>query len=475
MTDDTAYFESKGFKAILQKYEEAVKSGQSIYMDADDLADIADYYQYHGRQDDASRAIDLALKYNPDATGPLLYKGREALAANDLETAREYAERIQAADALEGAYFQGEVMICEGKAEEADQFFLNYIEEVMPDEYIDYVYDVANLFFDYSIFDKAFEWMTRSQGDNSDDFKELMGRTLFGLGKYQDSERIFNELIDHNPYSTRYWNALASAQFMREDYGAAITSSEFAIAINPNDAESILSKANSLYSMDNYEEALSYFEKYSEQMPDDDFGYLHQGTCLINLGKYEEATRILTKGEEAAKEDSPYLPEICQELAFAYGELHLPESALYYIDKTLSMECDHVNMEIIRGHVLLANERLEEAEEAFKQALRLSENALKTMLRIIVSLYDNHYINSSYHLLKRFFRQVDKDWNEGYSYLVLCCMEMKKEEEALRYLKIAMEKNPQEAKTVLGPYFPKDMAPEDYYDYMSNQIRKDPT
>ena len=470
MTEDQAYFESKGFRKILEQYEESVQEGHSIYMDADDLADIADYYQYNGRPEDANRAIDLALEYNPEAVGPLLYKAREALSLHDFDTAREYAEQILAVDQQEALYLQGEILINEGKVEEADDFFREQMREVMSDEQMDYVYDVANIFSDYNVYDKAFEWMTRSQGDDSDDFKELMARTLFGLGKYKDSERIFNELIDHDPYSIRYWNALASAQFMNEDYNAAITSSEYAIAIDPHDAESILSKANSLYSLGNYESALTYFERYSEVMPEDEFGFLHQGTCLINLGKYSEAQQVLEQAEYLADDDSPYLPEICQELAFAYSEMHKPESALYYIDKTQDMDCDHVNMEIIRGHIHLANQNPEEAEEAFKEALRMSDNSPKTMLRIIVSLYDNRYIKTSYLLLKNFFRHVEKDWNEGYSYMALCCMDMKKTDEFLSYLKIATNRNPKEAKTVLGCYFPEDMAPQDYYDYMSDKI-----
>lgn len=469
MTEDQAYFESKGFRKILEQYEESVQEGHSIYMDADDLADIADYYQYNGRPEDANRAIDLALEYNPEAVGPLLYKAREALSLHDFDTAREYAEQILAFDQQEALYLQGEILINEGKVEEADDFFREQMREVMSDEQMDYVYDVANIFSDYNVYDKAFEWMTRSQGDDSDDFKELMARTLFGLGKYKDSERIFNELIDHDPYSIRYWNALASAQFMNEDYHGAITSSEYAIAIDPHDAESILSKANSLYSLGNYESALTYFERYSEVMPEDEFGFLHQGTCLINLGKYSEAQQVLEQAEYLA-DDSPYLPEICQELAFAYSEMHKPESALYYIDKTQDMDCDHVNMEIIRGHIHLANQNPKEAEEAFKEALRMSDNSPRTMLRIIVSLYDNRYIKTSYLLLKNFFRHVEKDWNEGYSYMALCCMDMKKTDEFLSYLKIATNRNPKEAKTVLGCYFPEDMAPQDYYDYMSDKI-----
>ena len=472
MTDDTAYFESKEFQNILNKYETSVKSEHAIYMDADDLADIADYYHYNGRDEEANEAIELALTYNPEAVGPLLYKAREALSRGDYEDAEDYASRIEAVDSQEAVYLKGEIMISQGKVDEANDYFRQKMDEIMPDELTDYVYDVANVFSDYNIHNIAFEWIARSQGDDSDDFKELMARTLFGLGKYQDSERIFNELIDHNPYSTRYWNALASAQFMREDYHAAITSSEFAIAIDPNDADGLLSKANSLYNLENFETALSYFQKYSEKIPNDEFGFLHQGTCLINLGRFEDAISILEKAEEVASPESQYMPDIFQELAFAYSELHQPDTAIYYLDKTDNLDCDHINIQIIRGHVYLANKRQKEAESTFRKALVDSGNSPKVMLRIIVSLYDNQYLRSSYMLLKSFFKYMDDDWKDGYAYMALCCLDMKKDDEFLHYLKLACEKNPKEARTVLGSYFPKGTEPKDYYDYMINKLSK---
>lgn len=472
MTDDQAYFKSEGFLNLLKQYEASVESGQPIYMDADDLADIADYYQYNGRLDDADTAINLALEYNPDAVGPLLYKAREALSRKDFDTARAYAERIQAVDHQEALYFEGEILISEGKIEEADELFREQMKEVMTDELMDYVYDVASLFSDYNIFDKAFEWAARSQGDNSDDFKELMARTLFGLGKYKDSERIFNELIDHDPYSTRYWIALASAQFMNEDYHSAITSSEYAIAIDPNDAESVLAKANSLYNLEDYEQAFTFYQRYSQMVDDDEFGYLHQGTSLINLGRFEEATHVLELAEQLAEDGSPYMAEIYQELSFAYSELHQSDRAIYYIDKTKDLDCDHVNMEIIRGHILLADERRGEAEKTFRNALKLSDNSPHTMLRIIVSLYDNRYVHSSYILLKSFLKQAVGDWKDGYSYMALCCMDLNKEEEFLHYLKLASEKNPKEAKMVLGHLFPEGTSPADYYDFMIKELNK---
>ena len=471
-SEDLAYFDSEEFRTILSQYEESVESEHPIYIDADDLADIADYYQYNGFPEKARIAVDLALEYNPDAVGPLLFKAREAIMANDFETAKEYAERIEAVDTMEAVYLKGEMMICEGKTEEADQYFIEQMKDITTDELMDYVYDVANIFSDYDLHDKAFQWMVRSQGDNSDSFKELMAHTLFGLGKYKDSERIFNELIDHNPYSIHYWNALASAQFMREDYSAAITSSEYAIAIDPKDPDSLMSKANCLYNLQNYEEALNYFQRYSEQMPDDEFGYLYQGTCLINLERYQEAVKLLDKALEIALPDSQYLPEIYQELAFGHSELKEPETALYYLEETQALDCDHTNMEIIKGHILLANKRPEDAADAFREALRLSGDSPRTMLRIIVSLYDNQYIQTSYIFLKHLLSDMGDEWNEGFSYMALCCRDLGKGKEFLHYLKLASEKNPKEARTILGGLFPSGLDPKEYYQYILNQTNK---
>ena len=278
-------------------------------------------------------------------------------------------------------------------------------------------------------------------------------------------------MLDHNPYSKVYWNALANAQFMSEDYSASIASSEYAIAIDPNDAESILTKANGLYHLENFEEALSYFEKYSEKNNSDEFGYLHQGTCLINLGRFSEAIDRLLLAEKKAPADSQYLPEIYQELAFANSELKQPEIALHYLDKTESLDCDHIDMEVIRGHILVANKRLKEAENVWKNIITKSDNMPKTMLRIIVSLYDNRYVSESYKLFKRFFNFVDDNWNDGYSYMALCCWDLKHYDEFQDYLKEAVERNPKEVKMVLGHLFPADMKVTEYQKFIEESLK----
>ena len=109
--EDLEFFNSEDFQEILKKYEESVKSGHPIYMDADDLADVADYYQFNERLEEAEEAISLAIQYNPQAVGPMLYRSREALAVKDFETARNYASQIKVVDALEALFLEGEILI----------------------------------------------------------------------------------------------------------------------------------------------------------------------------------------------------------------------------------------------------------------------------------------------------------------------------------------------------------------------------
>jgi len=464
------YFDSEEFRDMLSEYEKAVNTGQPVFMDADELAEIADFYQMQGQMDEAEAAIRLALSLSPGAIAPLTYRIHESLYQGDVEAAKRFLAQITETDEPDYIYDQAEVMLAEGKVDEADSFLRETFKSVPPEEYQDYVVDVASLYQDWGVSEKAMEWMSRAKPENTPEFKELMARTLFGLGKYKDSEKLFNELIDTDPFQKRYWNALASAQFMNEDYTNAIQSSEYAIAIDPTDAEGLISKANGLYRLNNYEEALKYYERYTEQIPDDEFALMHQGTCLINLDRNDEALKRLQEALETAPPDSPYLPDIYQELAFAYNEKGDTDKALEYLDATDQLECDHVQLTVIKGHVLLSAGRVEEAEDYFRQAVSQSDNAPQTLMRIIVSLYDNRYVEASYKMFLKFFKIVEKDFNEGYAYMALCCYELKKYDEFLKYLKIACQRNPHECQLVLSHLFPADLKPEQYYEYIKNKM-----
>lgn len=466
------YFKDEEFREMLADYERTVQSGQLVFMDVDDLADIADYYQHHERYDEAQQAIDRAIELAPDSSFALNYKIHEALDKRDYAAAEECLEQMTDEQTPEYIYCRAEIWLAQGQVDRADEFLRNCLKDIPEDEYQDFVIDVANLYTEYSDSEKGMEWMLRAYPEETDDFKELMGRTYFGVGAYDDSERIYNELIDKHPYQKRYWHALSNTQLMKEDYGAAITSSEYAIAIDPDDPEGLMAKANGLFRLENYEEALKYFERYTKKVPDDEFALLHQGNCLNSLQRYEEAIKCLQQAEQVASEDSPYLVEIYLEMAFVYSAQGNIDKAMELLDKANELDCDHNELMVIRGHILMSNGYVDEGEPFLRKAIEESNSSPIILFRVAVSLYDCNYVETAYKMFKLLFFAAPADFNQGYSHLALCCHDLKKTDEYLLYLKEAVSRNPGEARIALSHLFPEGMNPKDYYEYAKNELKQ---
>lgn len=475
MPFDENYFNSKEFREILNSYEASIKVGEHAFMDADDLVDIADYYNHEDRTEDANEVIDYALLLYPGSTLPNVFKARQALMNEDYEAARDYSDCIENQDDPDYHYLQAEMLIAEHRIEEADRYLHDYEERIDADEYQDFIKDCANLFFDYGENEKAYEWLMRSRGDDSEDFKELMGNLLIRIEQYEEAETYFKELIDRNPYSYTYWKTLAGIQLIREDYPNAITSSEYAIAINPTDPDALLTKATALLNTENYKEAEVFYRRYTQSKPDDEAGFFYTGVCLVNQGKCQEALEALLQAEETGGPDSYISTLIYRELAFCYSSLKQPRKALAQLDKIEKQSDDPNMLSVIKGHILLENGQPDEAEKIWHEAMINSKCSPDVMLRIVVSLYDNRYVEACYEMLKRicdYYKDDEATLGQIYSYMVLCTHDLGLHEEFLHYLKLAVEKYPKEARSVLSYLFPAGEGVSDYYNFTNNKINK---
>ena len=306
MSVNDDYFKSREFKELLDNYEASIKAGNSPFMDADDLVDIADYYNQNNRMDEAIEVVEYSLRLYPHATLPNVFMARQALMQSDFMTACEYADNIENKDDPDYHYLRAEIMLAEGDVDKADRYLRDYAMTVEADEYSDFVKDCANLYVDYNVYEKAYEWMMRNPKDHSADAKELMAFTLMGLGKNTEATKLFNELIDANPYSVKYWKALAGIQIAQQDYSSSITSSEYAIAINPQDPEALLAKASALFQLENFEEAEKYYERFIKandyMQVEMHLVYQELAFCYSAQKKLEKALKTIKKAEELNKE-----------------------------------------------------------------------------------------------------------------------------------------------------------------------------
>ena len=165
-TDDE-YFDSDEFREMLATYEEAVSQGQPVFLDADELAEIADYYQMTGHADQADEAITLALSLSPGAAMPLVYKIHEALYYGRTDEAEQLLDQIIEKDSPDYVYAEGEIMLAKGQDREADAFFKDQFKTMPPSEYQDFIIDVANIMQDYGYAELAMQWMKRAHHEDS--------------------------------------------------------------------------------------------------------------------------------------------------------------------------------------------------------------------------------------------------------------------------------------------------------------------
>ncbi len=467
------YYDSKEFKDDLRKYEHARDEGHSVFLDSDTFTDIAEYYLSQGMLRHASEAVEEALTLFPDATGPLTLKARLLLMRHgDVEQATRIIDQIRDKDDLDYFYINAEIMIADDRPGDADAYLNDLLPQLDEADRVDLVLDSATLFADYNLTDYARLWLEKSHETDDQDYRELRGRILYGEGHYEESEQIFTQLVDEQPFTTFYWNQLAAIQYAQRRFNDSLTSSEYAIAINPHDSDALINKGNCLFSLNNFEESAVYYQRYIDENPDSEIGYLHKGECLLNNDKIDEAISQFLSAEHHSATDSPFLPDICQDIAFAYSRQGKCQQAILYVDKAISHGVQKEEMLVLKGHVYLENGQNEQAAQYFTEAIKTSNSSPDIMIRVGTSLFDNNYVDEAYHILKPLLSSAAPDWNIGYSYLALCAKEMHKDDEYLLFLDKAVKKNPQEARNVLSALFPDDMEPEDYYQYALNQLQQ---
>lgn len=473
MDNKEKYFNSEEFHELLSRYEASIREKRDEYFGSEELSDIAEFYYNEGKRQMAVDTLDYAIRLHPGAAMPLVFKGRMALLdEGDIDKARYYANNIADAYDLDCLYLKAEIMIAEDNADGANRMLHDAADKIDEDDLPDYVLDIAMMFIDYNLADLADEWLKLSDEDDLQDYREVKARIAFAKGDYEASGKLFEQLLEEDPYSARYWNSLASTQLMSNHINDAITSSEYSIAINPNDEEAIFNKANGLFTLGNYEEALKYYKKFHALNPNDGMALSLMGNCMLNMGRAAEALDCYRKGiDDIKRNGGTNLLETMQCMAFAHAELKQYDEALECIDKAMKLSnANKAELMVIRGQIVLEAGKLKESVECFLGALKLSQFSHEIFFRIAVSVYECGYLPIAYRMFKAYTDMHRNKGDEGSAYLASCCLRMKRHSEYMKYLRLSCDINPTEAGRVLGDQFPKGMNPKEYYDY---ELKKD--
>ena len=469
MNNDFEYFNSDDFRKCLKEYERARDRGTTMFLDVNDFADIADYYNQMGNSSEAMTAIRHGLDIFPGEAVLLSYIIRSDLHMNqDAQSAKMHLEMISDTSDPEYFYCMIEILLTEGEKDVVDQEINKKYLEIDTEEHDDFVTDIAEIYTDYLYTSEAKKWLGKTDDKKSIDYKELCGRIAMAEGDYASCIHIYQQLLDDNPFSCEYWDNLATAQMQTDQYYDAITSCDYSLAISPDNLIPLRNKANALYAIGDYEKAIEAYTELSKADPDDAVPHLSIGAAQMNLGNYSAAVEQLKYAERINRTniDSPLNADITRELAIALSRLKKTEEALTYSEKYKDYSGNIPETNVLKGHIYLEAGDSDTAIAFFSKAVNDPLADSGTTLRIAISFYDIGETEMAYELFKEICYKIGDE--KAWPYIALCAKDLGKRNEYLDCLKHACEKVPDETRLVLGDSFPTELNVAEYYDYERN-------
>lgn len=247
----------KALAELVENYETARDQHISIYMDAEYLADIAEWYERNSKFDDAAEVIAYGLKLHPGNTSLLIEHSYLYLSLSELERAKQTARKIteERSDVI---ILRARLLVEEGRMEDAE-LQLDMLEDKYSKENI---IDVAYMYLESNHYDRAMERLSHWRWDKEDtEYCCIMADSQLDRKNYAKALTYYNKLIDNDPYHPQYWMAVARCHMGMQEFGKAIDACDYALLANDELGEAYAIKGYCFLELGNDEEAVRCYKE----------------------------------------------------------------------------------------------------------------------------------------------------------------------------------------------------------------------
>ena len=210
---------------------------------------------------------------------------------------------------------------------------------------------------------------TRLMAQSLDDLWKS-GNAAQSLGKYEDAEKIWKQVIKIDPNNSGAYNNLGNALSDQKKLEEAITAYRKAIELDPKFAAAYYNLGVVLSDLGKKEDAIAAYRQAIKLQPDAD-AYNNLGNALDDLGKKEEAINAYRKAIEL----DPKYTKAHYNLGYVLDSLGKLEEASAAYRKAIELDPNDAHVAYNNlGIALYGQEKLEEAINAYQKAIQLDPN-----------------------------------------------------------------------------------------------------
>lgn len=359
---------------LSEQYESAKAEGRSIYMDADDCADLADWYALRGKLEAAMEIIEYGLTLHPESTPLLVEQAYLFIDSRNRGKAKQIAGSIRDNYSPEVKILRANILLGEGQTEEAERL----LDTIIGQETLADIVEIVYTFIDMACLDKAKVWLERGRKQYADDeaYIAVTADFLYANRKNQEAIKLYNQLIDRNPYSAPYWYGLARCYLDTQQYDKAIEACDYAIIADEEYAEVYLTRGHAYFHLGNEEEAINNYlmaEKYKIIAPD----FVNSFIAMNKLanGEWEEGYKYLEQAIRSSAPDSESLPLFYANAALCLHKMGHKYKAHQYCKKAYEINPKDIDAHLIEGRIYMEEGNREKAFQRWSMALLYSPYA----------------------------------------------------------------------------------------------------
>lgn len=414
---------------MAEQYENAKKENKSIYLDADDLADLADWYAMHYQYDKADEAVEYGLKLHPDNTALLIEQAYMFLDANQREEAKKVMERITE-DTSEAKILRANLLMGDDKIEEAEML-LDTIED--KDE-LGNIIDVTYMYLDLGTPELAQPWLERGaeRYAKNESYLAVKGDCYHAQGLCEEAADIFNKLIDKNPYSAPYWFGLAGCYFDMQMFDKVVEACDYALVADDEYATAYVLRGHAFFQLGNNERAIEDFLAAKERNAiSHSFVNTFIGIDKIDKGEWEEAYYHFEEVIQS-QQDCPLLPlsAVYANAALCLHKMGKKRKVHQYCKKAREIAPEEIDSYLIEGRIYLGEGNFEKGILSWSKALQYDPSA-ETWNDIAMCSLDEGYPFYAKLAFER-IKELDPDFEGINEKLTSIYMLLKDRENALK-------------------------------------------
>lgn len=380
--------EERDITDLLLRYEQMLLTGKSVYFDADEYDDLAEYYDKTDDIEAARGIVDLGLSIHPDNESLMLKYGKYLIYDAKYTTALHYLNSHFSSYDFELNLLKIECLLHLDLYAEAYQL----TAEILSDEDTDLDVILSELGFLYveaEYYDEAILYFEKSLEYDSGNMEVLndLAYAYEVKSDFASAIIVCNQILDIDPYSIDSWVTLGKLYSLEEDFEKAINAFDFALALDESNINIQKLKAHCLLLSNRTEEAIDMLKECIRMSPEESLLYLSLAECYMSLEKYGDVLNAILAYEEQVGETAESMAKKAH-VYLLQGEI---DEAVELIDKALSADSDSFDVNMIAGEVYLKLNIPSGAEIFYKKALTLREEGAEEVLEKLVSVYLRKY------------------------------------------------------------------------------------